>query len=74
MLSDEWEKISNKCFEMQENMILTFEDHSCNIVDTENNPISDECLDSSDGQAERKVKIDYRYYVMRVWIKFEKKA
>lgn len=73
-LSGEWEKISNNRFEIQEDMVMTFEGRSCNIVDAEGNPIPDGCLGPSDGQVTREVKVGYRCYVMRAWVKFEKKA
>lgn len=73
-LSGEWEKISNKCFEIREDMIMSFKGDSCNIVDGEGNLIPDGCLGPDDGEAEREVKPGYRCYVMRAMVRFKGKS
>lgn len=71
-LNGEWEKISNKCFEIKEDMIMTFEGRSCNITDGEGSLIPNGSLGPADGQTAREVKAGYRCYVMRALVKFEK--
>lgn len=73
-LKGEWERIGAKCFEMQEDMVFTFEGVSCNIADSENNLIPGGKLGSSDGEVTRNVLAGYRCYVMRARVKFEKKT
>ncbi|KAE8357016.1 hypothetical protein BDV28DRAFT_126083 [Aspergillus coremiiformis] len=72
-LNGEWERISNKCFEIQEDMVMTFEGRSCNLADAEGNPIPNGNLGPTDGLTKREVKAGYRCYVMRASVKFEKK-
>jgi hypothetical protein len=70
-LRGEWEKISNHRFEIVEDMTITFEGLSCNITDSEDKPVY--TLSKEDGNTTRDVLIGYQCYVMRAWIKFEKK-
>lgn len=71
-LNGEWEKISNKCFEIQEDMVMSFNGQSCNIADSEGQPIPNGSLGPTDGETTRDVKTGYRCYVMRAMVKFEK--
>lgn len=73
-LNGEWEKISNKCFEIQENMTMTFEGRSCNIANSEGVLVPDGKLGPQDGQTTRDVEAGSRCYVMRAWVKFERKG
>ncbi|PGG95017.1 hypothetical protein AJ80_10046 [Polytolypa hystricis UAMH7299] len=73
-LNGEWEKISNKCFEIKESMVMTFEGRSCNIADAEGKAIPNGNLGLADGQTTREVEAGYRCYVIRARVKFEKKG
>lgn len=72
-LSGEWETISNNCFEIQDDMIMEFEGRSCNITDSEGNPIPDGQFGPDDGRVEKEVLVGYRCYIMRALVRFEKK-
>jgi hypothetical protein len=71
-LNGEWERISNKCFEIQEDMVMSFEGQSCNIADSEGKPVPNGSLGIADGRVLRDVKTGYRCYIMRANVKFEK--
>ncbi|KAM5439832.1 hypothetical protein MferCBS31731_004243 [Microsporum ferrugineum] len=71
-LKGEWEKISNKCFEIQEDMVMTFDGRSCNIADSDGNFVPGGNLGPMDGQVMRTVEAGYRCYIMRAMVKFEK--
>lgn len=70
-LSGEWETISNKCFEIQEDLIMEFEGRSCNITDSEGNPIPDGQF--GPGKAKKEVLAGFRCYIMKAVVKFERK-
>lgn len=73
-LNGEWEKISIKCFEIQEDMIMGFEGRSCNITDSEGNPIPNGTYGPDDGLVEGKeVPAGSRCYIMRAHVRFERK-
>jgi hypothetical protein len=72
-LKGESEWISNKCFEVEESMIMTFEGRSCNITDKEGNPIPNGKLGPEHGETTREVLAGYRCYVIRAQVKFERK-
>ncbi len=67
----EWEKISALVFEITEDMTMEFQGKSCNIIDSDGNPV--EQLGEGDGQVARQVLAGYRCYVMRAWVRFERK-
>lgn len=73
-LRGEWEKISNKCFEIQNDMVMCFKGDSCNIVDGEGNLIPHGCIGSTVEETEREVKPGYRCYIMRAMVKFKEKS
>lgn len=73
-LNGEWEYISNKCFELEEDMVMTFEGSSCNITDREGNPVPAGELGKDNGQVVKNVLAGYRCYVMRARVKFVKNA
>jgi len=70
-LSGEWEEIGGHKFEITEEMTMTFEGRSCNILDGEEKVVDE--LGTKDGQVTREVLAGYRCYVMRARIKFEKR-
>jgi len=70
-LSGEWERISNKCIEIKEDMKMTFEGQSCNIEDGQGNLVHK--LGRDDGLATRDVLAGYLCYVLLARVKFEKK-
>lgn len=70
-LNGEWEEIAAYRFEITEDMTMEFQGSSCNIVDGEGKLV--EQLGSKDGRVSREALTGYRCYVMRSWIKFEKK-
>lgn len=70
-LGGEWESISNHKFEVMEEMTLSFQGRSCNILDSEGNII--ESLREKDGLAERHVSYGYQCYVMKAKVKFEQR-
>lgn len=70
-LGGEWETISNYKFEITEEMTLSFEGRSCNILDSEGRLI--EKLGEKDGLVERDVCSGYQCYVMKAKVKFERK-
>lgn len=72
-LSGEWEMVSNKCFEIQEDLTMEFEGRSCNITDSKGNPIQGGQLGPDDGKVEKEVLAGFRCYIMRALVKFEKK-
>jgi hypothetical protein len=72
-LNGEWERISNKCFEIQEDMIMEFEGRSCNITDSEGNPVPGATFGPDDGLIEKEVLAGFRCYIMRARVKFKKK-
>lgn len=67
-----WEKIAAYAFEIAQDMTMEFQGTSCNIVDGEGKLV--EQLDTSHGLVKRDVLVGYRCYVIRSWIKFEKKS
>lgn len=69
-LSGEWERISNRRLEIKEDMIMSFEGRSCNIVDRENNLV--EHLKSDSGLVSSKVLAGYVLYILIARVKFEK--
>ena len=71
-LSGETERISAQCFEINEDMLMTFEGQSCNITDNKDEPIF--AYGSSDGEVQKNIKAGYKCYVMRAHIKFERKV
>lgn len=71
-LHGEREWISNHRFEIQEDMVMEFEGASCNIADADGNIV--DILGPKDGRTERDVHANYRCYVMRAWVKFQRKA
>lgn len=66
----EW--ISNKCFDIQEDMVMEFKGRSCNITDREGNPIPDGKIGPDDGTVTKKVSAGFRCYIMRAYVKFTK--
>lgn len=70
----EWEYISNKCFEIEEDMVMKFEGRSCNIADRDGNLVPNGELRSPDVEITRDVLAGYRCYVMRARVKFERKS
>lgn len=72
-LSGAWERISIKCFEIQEDMVMQFEGRSCNITDSEGNPVPGGTFGPDDGRVEKEVLAGFRCYIMRALVKFEKK-
>lgn len=70
-LSGETERISAKCFEIKEDMLMIFEGQSCNITDNKDEPIF--AYGSNDGEVRENVKAGYKCYVMRAHIKFKRK-
>lgn len=71
-LNGDWENISNTVFKITENMTMEFRGKSYNIINKEGDPV--EQLGEGDGQVSREVLAGYRYYVMRAWVKFERKS
>ncbi|KAJ5562670.1 hypothetical protein N7461_001431 [Penicillium sp. DV-2018c] len=71
-LNGEREWITVYSFEIQEDMVMEFEGASCNIVDGVGNIVAE--LGPKDGKTERDVHAKYLCYVMRSWVKFQKKA
>ena len=71
-LRGEWEKISIHRFEIVEDMTITFEGLSCNITDSEDKPVH--ALNKEDGNTTKVVLAGYQCYVMKAWVKFEKKS
>jgi len=69
--SGKWEEIGAKVFEITEDMTMEFQGKSYNIVDGEGGLV--ENLGTEHGRVTREVLTGYRCYVMRAWIKFEKK-
>lgn len=72
-LSGEFEWIKNKCFEMKENMLMTFEGRSCNI--TKNNNDNNEPVGSyGSGVPAKQVVVEAGHlcFVLYGNIKFEK--
>jgi len=68
----EWEKISAKAFDIPEDMTMEFQGKSCNIMDGEGNVV--EQLGEDHGRVSREVLAGYRCYVIRAWVKFERKS
>jgi len=68
----EWEKISVFVFEITEDKTMEFQGKSCNIIDSDGNLV--EQLGEGNGQVSRQVLAGYRCYVMRAWVKFERKS
>ena len=71
-LSDKWKKISAYAFEIIENIIIEFQDSSCNITDSDGNLI--EALGEKYGRITRDILASYRCYVIKIRIKFGKKS
>lgn len=70
-LEGEWVRIAGDQFDMSEDMIITFEGESCNITDGEGNPVY--TFGIGDGRVTRNVLAGYRCYVMKAYVKFEKR-
>ena len=68
----ETEQIDVYMFKIKENMIITFEKRSYNIFDVKKEVIKE--LETKDGKVTREVSVEYRCYVMKTKIKFEKKS
>ena len=68
----EIEQIDVYIFEMKKDMIITFEKRSYNIFDVKKKVIKE--LETKDEKVTREVSVEYRYYVMKTKIKFEKKS
>jgi len=71
-INGEWEKISALAFEITEEMTMEFHGKSCNIADSEGNLV--EQLGEDNGQVSRDLLAGYRCYVIRAWVRFEKKS
>jgi hypothetical protein len=71
-LSGKWEKISAYAFEITEDMTMEFQGSSCNIANSDGNLV--ENLGAEHGRVTRETLAGYRCYVMRAWVKFEKKS
>jgi hypothetical protein len=71
-LGGEGEEISAFAFEITENMTMEFRGRSCNILDGEGNLV--EKLGAEHGLVTREILAGYRCYVMKAWIKFQKKS
>jgi len=68
----EWEQIGAQYFDITEDMIMEFQGRSCNIADSEGNLV--EKLGTEHGRVTRDIVAGYRCYVIRAWVKFEKKS
>ncbi len=68
----EWEQIGAQYFDIAEDMVMEFQGQSCNIVDSGANLV--EKLGTGHGRVTRDVLAGYRIYVIRAWVKFEKKS
>jgi hypothetical protein len=71
-LSGEWEEIGACRFEITEDMTMEFQGKSCNIVDGAGGLV--EALGAEHGRVLREVLTGYRCYVLKAWVKFEKKS
>ncbi|PGH16001.1 hypothetical protein AJ80_05344 [Polytolypa hystricis UAMH7299] len=71
-LGGEWEEIGAKNFEIVESMTMEFEGLSCNVVDNKGKLV--ETLGKDHGRVTREVGDGYKCFVMRAWVKFEKKS
>lgn len=72
-LSGEWEEIKTALkFEITESMTMEFEGTSCNIADDEGKLV--DSLGTAHGRVTREVLYGYKCYVIKAWIKFEKKS
>lgn len=71
-LNGEREWIMNHKFEIEADMVMEFEGASCNIADIDSTIV--DTLGPEDGKTEREVHRKYRCYVMRAWVKFERKT
>jgi hypothetical protein len=72
-LNGEWEEIlAAYKFEITEDMTMSFQGRSCHIEDNKKKLV--ETLGRDDGEVMREVFAGYRCYVMKAWIKFEKKS
>jgi hypothetical protein len=70
-LRGEWEEIPAQVFDIVEEMILHFEGASCNIVNAEGDLV--ESLTDEEGLATREVFPQYRCYVIRARVMFERR-
>jgi hypothetical protein len=71
-LNGEWEQIGAKYFDMTEDMTMEFQGRSCNIKDGEGSLV--EKLGPEHGRVTREVLAGYRCYVLKAWVKFERKS
>ena len=71
-LSGQWEEIGACRFEIPEDMTMEFQGKSCNIVDGEGNTVEE--LGPDHGRVTREVLAGYKCYVLKAWIKFERKS
>lgn len=67
----ELEYIAGREFEIAENMTMTFEGFSCNIMDKDDKPYDN--LSTKDGPVTRNVQAGDRCFIMKAWVRFEKR-
>ncbi|KAH8650352.1 hypothetical protein BGZ60DRAFT_195684 [Tricladium varicosporioides] len=71
-LGGDWEQIGAQYFDIAEDMTMEFQGQSCNILNSEGALV--EKLGVEHGRVTRDVLIGYQCYVIRAWVKFEKKS
>jgi len=69
--SGKWEAIEAQYFDITDDMTMEFQGRSCNITDSEGNLV--EKLGLEHRRVTREVFARYQCYVVRAWVKFEKK-
>jgi hypothetical protein len=62
--------IEGERFEIHEDMLITFEGQSCNILDKEGTEVF--AFRSQDGLKKEKVLSGYKCYVLEGWVQFRK--
>ncbi|KAF2788647.1 hypothetical protein K505DRAFT_285764 [Melanomma pulvis-pyrius CBS 109.77] len=70
-LGGELETISNYKFNITENITMSFQGQSCNILNSGGNLVKK--LEEEDGFVERDVMPGYQCYVMKAKVKFDRK-
>jgi hypothetical protein len=63
--------IEGDWFEITEDMTMTFEGRSCNVLDSTGHAVY--TLRSNDGEVTRDVLDGYRCYVLKAFVEFKKK-
>lgn len=71
-LSGQWEQVGAQYFDVAEDMTMEFQGRSCEIQDGAGGVV--EKLSAEHGRVTRDVLAGYRCYVLRAWVRFERKS